>query len=120
MCELFIVRIFPRNLIDASAMDLVWPCEFKGLTLAGFTFDKVIETHLDGFKVKLRLFAAFSMCVRASWWSSSLELIIVRSSAYALPLCSDVVVHSCFFGVGLHNTGGWSSKGMNFFAFFLA
>ena len=75
---------------------------------------------MDGFKVKLRLFAAF-LCVSGllGAWSSSLELIIVRSSAYALPLCSDVVVHSCFFGVGLHNTGGWSSKGMNFFAFFL-
>ena len=58
--------------------------------LSGFTFPlmSVMEIHLDGLRESPSSPAALSMHWIASWWSLVSELMMVRSSAYPLHLCS--------------------------------
>ena len=60
-------KIFPRNLVGWSDIDLVFPCiREKEAPFFVSPLEMTIETHFDGFRAKPRLCTASSACVKAS------------------------------------------------------
>ena len=114
-------RVWPRNLVGASVRHFVAPSVSWKLHFGStWLLLKDRETHFDGFSDRPRPRQAESITKSEPWWSWCKQLMMVRSSAKALALCSWPRACSIAFGAAFGGLGRFSVISLYCLPFFLA